>query len=177
MPITEIMLVKDAKNIIRALADGLDPASLRPLEDSNVLQRPNVIRALFTAIEALEAIEAPPRWLKDSGQGVQRLSVARMPDKRTTAHLARAEELSKYKSQPASHALSSAGAKWGRDQDLALVQAFKEKKSIEEIANMHGRTAGAIASRLVRLGLIKNKAEVQFMCLSAGDAELARPTD
>jgi hypothetical protein len=57
--------------------------------------------------------------------------------------------------------VSNAGARWDHDQDAALVQAFKSDKTIAELAVMHGRTPGAITSRLMKLGHIQPSAETE----------------
>lgn len=43
-----------AARILRALADGIDPFTGEMVDDRGPLQNPECIRALFTAVEALE---------------------------------------------------------------------------------------------------------------------------
>ena len=43
-----------ALEIVRALADGVDPESGEVFGDESVYQRPDVIRAMFAAVKALE---------------------------------------------------------------------------------------------------------------------------
>ncbi len=45
---------KQAAEILRQLADGLDPATGGPLPKKSPFNQPDAIRALFTAIRALE---------------------------------------------------------------------------------------------------------------------------
>jgi hypothetical protein len=47
-----------------------------------------------------------------------------------------------------------AGTAWAKQEDEDLVRQFDEKVPITEIAKLHGRSRGAITSRLVRLGKI-----------------------
>ena len=51
------MHTSDALKIIQALADGVDPITGETLPDSNPCQHPQVVRALFVAVTALEKIE------------------------------------------------------------------------------------------------------------------------
>ena len=48
------MKAERAAEILRALADGLDPFTGEVLDDGSPLQNPECIRALFAAIETLE---------------------------------------------------------------------------------------------------------------------------
>ena len=54
---------------------------------------------------------------------------------------------------------ANVGAKWTSDEEQRLVEAFKKGQSVKEIAAFHGRTRGAITSRLVRLGLMEKKGD------------------
>ncbi len=48
----------------------------------------------------------------------------------------------------------SAGAPWSSEEDTRLTGEFDGGMSIAQIALQHGRTSGAITSRLVKLGKI-----------------------
>lgn len=52
---------------------------------------------------------------------------------------------------------SSAGKPWNEDEDNSLLQAYDKNTSIKKISELHGRTVGAIKSRLVKHGRIKNR--------------------
>lgn len=47
------------------------------------------------------------------------------------------------------------GAPWTPDEEQQLRDGFAAQKTIPELAAMHGRTASAITSRLVKMGLIE----------------------
>ncbi len=47
---------------------------------------------------------------------------------------------------------ASAGKPWDRVEDDQLIASFESGMSIKELALKHQRTAGAIQSRLIRLG-------------------------
>lgn len=55
---------------------------------------------------------------------------------------------------------SNAGHSWSDEEDKELLSSFDTGNPVKEIAAKHGRTQGAIAARLVRLGRIKERAEV-----------------
>lgn len=51
-------------------------------------------------------------------------------------------------------ALTSAGTPWSEDEDARLCREFDAKMTAGQMALQHGRTSGAITSRLVKLGRI-----------------------
>ena len=50
---------------------------------------------------------------------------------------------------------SNAGVPWSDEETAMLVESFDAGKTIEELAVVHGRTPGAIRSRLLRLGRLQ----------------------
>jgi len=54
---------------------------------------------------------------------------------------------------------SNAGKPWSPDEDRLLVEAFDSRIPLRQIAAKHDRTEGGIASRLVRLGKIRERQE------------------
>lgn len=46
------------------------------------------------------------------------------------------------------------GTKWTDEEDNKLIEEFKNGKSVTELASIHGRTRGAIRSRLRKLGVV-----------------------
>jgi hypothetical protein len=48
----------------------------------------------------------------------------------------------------------AAGARWTDEEDARLATEFDGGAPVAEIARLHGRTAGAINSRLVKLGKV-----------------------
>lgn len=51
-------------------------------------------------------------------------------------------------------ALTSAGAPWSEEEDVRVCREFDAKMTVGQIALQHGRSSGAITSRLVKLGRI-----------------------
>lgn len=101
------MEIERAREIIKQLADGVDPTTGEVLPRESVYNKPEVIRALFTIL------------------------------------------------QETSNPIRNAGKPWTDIEDDKLADEFASKISISEIAAEHGRTRGAIESRLEKLGLKK----------------------
>lgn len=101
-----------AKEIVRVLADGIDPTTGEVLPKESVYNNPEVIRALFTLLEDInqETVKDPAR---------------------------------------------NAGKPWTDAEDDKLRDEFLSKLKISDIAKEHGRSYGAIESRLDHLGLKK----------------------
>ena len=101
-----------AKEIIRTLANGVDPTTGEVLPNESVYNAPEVIRALFVMLEAC---------------GTQ-------------------QELDPMR---------NAGKPWTQVEDDLLRDEFHSHMAISDIARNHGRTRGAIESRLDHLGIKK----------------------
>lgn len=112
----------EAKKIIEALANGIDPETGEVLPAQGTFNSPQVIRALFVAGKALE--KAAKRAERDNS----------LP--------------------------GNAGRSWSDEEDKELLAIFDSGTPVKAIAEKHGRTQGAIAARLVRLGKIKDRAAV-----------------
>lgn len=101
-----------ARQIVRILADGVDPTTGELLPPESVYNSPAVIRALFTLLEYVD------------------------------------KERNK-------NPLRNAGKPWTAIEDDKLRDEFLAKLRIADIAKEHGRSYGAIESRLDYLGLKK----------------------
>ena len=101
-----------AREILRTLANGVDPTTGELLPEDSVYNAPEVIRALFVILETT----APPR-----------------------------------QQDP----LRNAGKPWNNMEDDKLRDEFAAGMKLSRIAQEHGRTYGAIESRLEHLGLKK----------------------
>lgn len=101
-----------AKEIVRALANGIDPTTGEIFPKDSAYNSPEVIRALFTLLEYTN---------KD---------IVKDP-------------------------LRNAGKPWTDTEDDKLRDEFFSKLKISDIAKEHGRSYGAIESRLDHLGLKK----------------------
>lgn len=61
MMLKETMDLSEALRIVRSLADGIDPHTGEVFPDDSPYQNPQVVRALFLAVRALERLEARKR--------------------------------------------------------------------------------------------------------------------
>lgn len=106
------MDISKSIQIIRTLADGIDPTTGEVLPSESVYNSPDVIRALFTLLSLVEQ------------------KTTRDP-------------------------LRNAGKPWTDIEDDKLRDEFASNMKISEIASEHGRSYGAIESRLDHLNLKK----------------------
>lgn len=111
--------------ILKTLADGIDPGTGKPFAADSAYQHPETVRALFSAIRALE--QRAPQAPAQPAPG---------PDK------------------PARPAPEKAGQPWSEEEDAQLGKAYDSGQSIEDLAQAHKRSKWAIESRLARLGKI-----------------------
>ena len=110
------MEIKRAAELLRGLADGVDPMTGRPLPDESVYNRPEIIRALHCVLQALQERADGP-------------------------------------------AAVNAGRNWSADEEAQLLREYGAGLTIEAIARRHGRSVGAIETRLSELG---QRDQIQF---------------
>ncbi len=108
------MEVAKSLQIMRCLADGIDPRTGEVFAEDSPYQNADVVRALFTAIEALEKSEQ-----KEKREQI-------LPE--------------------------NAGKPWDKAEDEQLCRSFDSGAPLKELSQQHGRTRGAIQSRLEKLG-------------------------
>ncbi len=113
------MDIKRAKEILSALAEGIDPTTGEVLPDDSVCNKGDVVRAFYAVLETL--------------------------DKKPK------------KSMP-----ENAGKRWTDADDKKLCEMFDAGMSKKDICNTFKRTTTGIASRLVRLGKIKDRDEFRY---------------
>lgn len=107
------MDIAKAKEIVSALAEGVDPTTGEILPENSVYNKGDVVRALYAVLKHLDEKST-----------------------KNTPH-------------------KNAGKPWTNIEDDHLKDAFMSGVKISEIAKEHGRTYGAIESRLDLLGLKK----------------------
>ena len=122
-----------AIEIIRALADGRDPVTDMKLPPESPYQQADTVRALCLALEALDR-----PGLSRRSQDLSRRNPAEAEGRR-----------------PIDPNRPKAGGRWSPEEDQQLRDAFAARQPIRDMAQAHGRTTGAINSRLVKLGLIE----------------------
>lgn len=65
---------------------------------------------------------------------------------------------------------SQAGKPWSQEEDQRLLEAFDQGADLVTLTASHERSKGGVASRLVHLGRIKERAEIR------GRAQVGAPT-
>jgi len=121
------MSINSHLDIIEALANGTDPSTGEVLPSESPYNNPDVIRALFAAINH---INNPQPKVKKSLEQKQSDNVKNGLPK-------------------------NAGLPWTVEQRDEMAFQFKSKKSIDDLAEIHERTKGAITSELKKQGLIE----------------------
>lgn len=106
----EEMDIRRAAEIVKTLAGGVDPTTGEIISEESVYNKPDVIRALYILLDAVQEKTDP---------------------------------------------LRNAGKPWNEIEDEKLKDEFASKMPTSAIAIEHGRTEGAIESRLVQLKLKK----------------------
>ncbi|MBE6935669.1 MAG: hypothetical protein E7458_04115 [Ruminococcaceae bacterium] len=110
------MDITRAKEIVHTLASGVDPTTGELLPKESVLESPDVIRALYTLLEAVQTDSKAVHSMSRDG-------------------------------------LQNAGNPWTVEEETHLKDEFQKRMKISDIAKAHGRTKGAIESRLKYMGM------------------------
>lgn len=110
------MDISRAKEIISALAEGIDPTTGEILPYNSICNKGDVVRAFYTILETLDK-------------------------------------------KPKKNIPENAGKRWTNEDDKKLCEMFDAGVSRKDICNTFKRTSTGIASRLVRLGKIKENYE------------------
>jgi len=115
--------LKEAHRIVGILARGLDPANDSASASDDVLNRPDVIRALLLAADALLAACGPTMNGHDD----------------------------------------RVGEPWSEAEEDRLRRSISRRETLRNVAAGHGRSTGAITSRLVHMGLAEDPAAARAM--------------
>jgi len=116
--------------IVADLANGIDPITGELLPSESPYNHPDVIRALFTTLDLVKNL---PK---------------KAPKVKKTPEQKQAENIENGLPQ-------NAGLPWTDQQRADLAQKFSSGKEIKELAEIHGRTDGAITSELKKQGLLE----------------------
>jgi hypothetical protein len=120
--------------ILNALSSGIDPLSGEPFPRDSAYQHPDVVRALFHALRAIESMT----------------ETASVPSPAATASPAPSTPVEKRKpSRPA-----AAGKPWSPEEDTRLAASFDAGADITALALLHDRSRFAIEARLAKLGRV-----------------------
>ncbi len=123
--------------ILNALSSGIDPLSGEPFPRDSAYQHPDVVRALFHALRAIEATADTAAVLPVSAAPAP--APAATPAERKKA------------SRPAA---ANAGKSWSPEEDERLAARFDAGLAIEALATAHDRSKFAIETRLAKLGRV-----------------------
>lgn len=116
--------------IVEALANGIDPITGELLPSESPYNHPDVIRALF---KTLDFVKNPAK---------------KAPKVKKTPEQKQAENVENGLTK-------NAGLPWTDEQRADLAQQFSSGVEIKVLAEIHGRTNGAITSELKKQGLIE----------------------
>lgn len=120
------MEIREAQNIVKTLAQGVDPNTGEVFAPDSPYNQPKVIRALFTVHDFVRQARKP----------------------RMSAGEKRQENLDL--GRPGNY-----GLPWKNDDRSQVATGFEEGKTIEELATTLERTQGAIRAELIRQGLVE----------------------
>lgn len=128
------MRQSEAIQILQRLVDGFDPHTGEEIPINNPVRHLKTVRALRLALKAMGGV--------DITSPVQGLA-----EENTASSTVHSVAPAGRKVLPA-----RAGEPWKKHEDEELAAQYDNGMAIEEMAVKHGRTSGAIRSRLLRLG-------------------------
>ena len=119
------MELDEAKQIVTALANGIDPTTGEVLPQESPYNDPTVIRALFTVIGSLKTVKKSNQTDEQKQQG----------------------NIDNGKPK-------NAGIPWTKELKAEVASKYLSGTSIHKLARYFERTTGAIVSELTKQGLI-----------------------
>ena len=123
---------------------GADDQPPQPAEEDAAARHVAILRSLAEGNDPLTGDELPDESLYQSAKVLRALQAA------VTSLEKDIERRRKRGQLP-----GKAGNPWTPEEEAKLVQRFEAGLKIEALAEEHGRTAGAIASRLAKLGKLE----------------------
>jgi hypothetical protein len=124
------MELEKAKEIVRLLADGIDPTTGEVLPKESPYNDPVIIRALFSVLESLKEVRKPKKTIEQKQQ----------------------ENIDSGRPR-------NAGLPWTDELKTEVASKFQCGTSVPELSRYLERTKGAIVSELMRQGLIESDEE------------------
>lgn len=119
------MELDEAKQILNALADGIDPTTGEVLPRESPYNDPSVIRALFTVIGSIKTAKSSKQTDEQKQQG------------------------SIDSGKP-----KNAGLPWTKESKAEVASRFRSGSTYGELALYFERTKGSIVSELTKQGLV-----------------------
>ncbi|MFN0304785.1 MAG: hypothetical protein ACKVQU_31015 [Burkholderiales bacterium] len=133
-----------ALKLLTALSNGINPITAEAFPAESPHQHPDIVRALFHAVRALEGRTA-------AGQ-----SADQPANDRASANAS--ADPSRTASRP-----GKAGKPWSQPEDDELLAAYDAGQTIEALAQTHQRSRLGVEARLARYGRVPMPAGVRSM--------------
>lgn len=127
------MELDKAREIIKVLADGIDPATGYVLPQESPYNSPSVIRALFTILESIKDAKKPKKTNDQKQQ----------------------DNIDSGKQK-------NAGLPWTDELKKKVASKFRSGSSIDELSEIFERTKGAIVSQLMNQELIESNDAIDY---------------
>ena len=119
------MEIREAQNIVKTLAQGVDPTTGKAFAPDSPYNEPEIIRALFTVHDFVRQARKPRMSAEEKRQ--ENLDLGR----------------------PRNY-----GMPWTDDARSQVAKGFEGGETIEGLATTHERTQGAIRAELIRQELL-----------------------
>jgi hypothetical protein len=139
----DFMESTQALKLLTTLSNGINPITAEAFPAESPYQHPDIVRALFHAVRALEAARDQPPATPPDGD---RSSPPVIPD------------ASRAVNRP-----GKAGKPWSQPEDDELLAAYDAGQTIEALAQAHQRSRLGVEARLARYGRVPMPAGVRSM--------------
>ena len=123
---------EQAREILRTLANGIDPVTGEVLPDESPYNQPAVIRALFQMVNTMDGRSPSPKAKKSAR------SIEERQQENVRAGRPR-----------------NAGLPWNDASRAELASGYRAGTNVDQLSRDFERTRGAVISELVRQGFIE----------------------
>jgi len=169
------MANRNEKDILLAMANGIDPISGKMLPEDHLCRNPEVRCALYAAVVGAPAIrgdykgekmDAGRKWTEEDSNELKKLYCAGMPMRIICERLQRRErgvqrqlvylgliEDSRKPTGPSAPGMERAGRPWTREEDDCLKELHNRKWEVADIAAQMQRSEYAVFCRMEKLEL------------------------
>ena len=137
-----------ALKLLTALSNGINPITAEAFPAESPYQHPDIVRALFQAVRALEAQRDQPP--------VNPSTVPSVSDHPSVSVAPATADSSRAPNRP-----GKAGKPWSQPEDDELLAAYDAGQTIEVLAQAHQRSRLGIEARLARYGRVPMPAGVR----------------